>query len=254
MIPPTLATAAVSDSQMTFLDHLDALRSSLVRAAVVAGVLVAVAWFFSDRLLDALIILLAPGQKVLALGPAEAFSARMTLALWTGGLLAVPYLMFEAWRFVAPGLLKDERQFALPWMVASALLLYSGIAFALELLLPTMVTMLMGFATPHVEARLALSSLLSFAVQLAGGCGLMFQLPLVLCLLVWFGIVSPKMLAGAWRHAIFFIALGAAIITPGDGPSMLVLSAPLIVLYFISVGVATILWRMRGKRAKEERG
>jgi sec-independent protein translocase protein TatC len=254
MIPPTLATAAVPESQMTFLDHLDALRSSLVRAAVVAGVLVAAAWFFSDRLLDALIVLLAPGQKVLALGPAEAFSARMTLALWTGGLLSIPYLMFEAWRFVAPGLLKDERQFALPWMVASALLLYSGIAFALELLLPTMVSMLMGFATPHVEARLALSSLLSFAVQLAGGCGLMFQLPLVLCLLVWFGVVSPKTLAGAWRHAVFFIALGAAIITPGDGPSMLVLSAPLIVLYFISVGVASILWRIRGQKAREERG
>ncbi|HKO21343.1 MAG TPA: twin-arginine translocase subunit TatC, partial [Candidatus Eisenbacteria bacterium] len=85
MIPPTLATAAVADSQMTFLDHLDALRSALVRAAIVAGVLIATAWFFSDRLLEALIILLAPGQKVLALGPAEAFSARMTLALWTGG-------------------------------------------------------------------------------------------------------------------------------------------------------------------------
>ena len=252
MIP--LLTGAVSESQMTFLDHLDELRSSLVRAAVVAGVLVAVAWYFSDRLLDALIILLAPGQKVLALGPAEAFSARMTLALWTGGLLAVPYLMFEAWRFVAPGLLRDERQFALPWMVASALLLYSGIAFALELLLPTMVTMLSGFATPHVEARLALSSLLSFAVQLAAGCGLLFQLPLVLCLLVWFGVVSPGTLARAWRHAVFFIALGAAIITPGDGPSMLVLSAPLIVLYFISIGVASILWRIRGKKAKEERG
>ena len=252
MIP--LATAAVSDSPMTFLDHLDELRSSLVRTAVVAGIMVATAWYFSDRLLEGLITLLAPGRNVLALGPAEAFSARMTLALWTGGLLAVPYLMFEAWRFVAPGLLRDERQFALPWMVASALLLYSGIAFALELLLPTMVGMLAGFATPHVEARLALSSLLDFSVQLGAGCGLLFQLPLVLCLLVWFGIVSPRTLARAWRHAVFFIALGAAIITPGDGPSMLVLSAPLIVLYFISVGVATILWRIRGQKAREERG
>jgi Sec-independent protein secretion pathway component TatC len=254
MIPPTLATAAVPDSQMTFLDHLDALRSSLVRAAVVAGVLIAVAWFFSDRLLDGLIILLAPGQKVLALGPAEAFSARMTLALWTGGLLAIPYLMFEAWRFVAPGLLKDERQFALPWMVASALLLYSGIAFALELLLPTMVSMLMGFATPHVEARLALSGLLSFAVQLAAAAASCSSFRW--CSVSSSGSAScqPKTLAGAWRHAIFFIALGAAIITPGDGPSMLILSAPLIVLYFISVAVASMLWKIRGKKAREERG
>ena len=66
----------------------------------------------------------------------------------------------------------------------------------------------------------------------------------------WFGIVPPSRLAKAWRHAVFFIALGAAIITPGDGPSMLILSAPLIVLYFISVFVASILWKMR-KRVRE---
>lgn len=238
-----------SESAMSFLDHLEELRKSLFRVFLVALVLVAAAWAFSAQLLDALIVLLAPGQKVLALAPAEAFSARMNVALWTGGLLAVPYLMYEAWRFVAPGLLRDERRFALPWMVASALLLYVGIAFALQLLLPMMVGMLAGFATPHIESRLSLSGLLGFAIQLGAGCGLLFQLPLVLCLLVWFGVVTPMFLARAWRHAIFFIALGSAIITPGDGPSMLVLALPLILLYFVSVGVSWLLWRARGRKA-----
>jgi sec-independent protein translocase protein TatC len=239
-----------SESGMSFLDHLEELRKSLFRVFLVALVLIAAAWAFSARLLDALIVLLAPGQKVLALAPAEAFSARMNVALWTGGLLAVPYLMFEAWRFVAPGLLRDERRFALPWMVASAALLYVGIAFALQILLPMMVGMLAGFATPHIESRLSLSGLLGFAIQLGAGCGLLFQLPLVLCLLVWFGVVTPMFLARAWRHAIFFIALGSAIITPGDGPSMLVLALPLILLYFLSVGVAWLLWRAKGRKAE----
>jgi sec-independent protein translocase protein TatC len=238
------------ESAMSFLDHLEELRKSLFRVFLVALVLIAAAWAFSARLLDALIVLLAPGQKVLALAPAEAFSARMNVALWTGGLLAVPYLMFEAWRFVAPGLLRDERRFALPWMVASAALLYVGIAFALQILLPMMVGMLAGFATPHIESRLSLSGLLGFAIQLGAGCGLLFQLPLVLCLLVWFGVVTPMFLARAWRHAIFFIALGSAIITPGDGPSMLVLALPLILLYFLSVGVAWLLWRAKGRKAE----
>jgi sec-independent protein translocase protein TatC len=97
-----------------------------------------------------------------------------------------------------------------------------------------------------------LSPLLSFAIQLAAGCGLLFQLPVVLCLLAWFGLVPPSRLARAWRHAIFFIALGSAIITPGDGPSMLVLAAPLVVLYFLSVLVASVLWKIRkGSRAAE---
>lgn len=250
---PTLAVAGEPDSgaSMSFLDHLEELRKALFRVFLVALVLIAAAWAFSARLLDALIVLLAPGQKVLALAPAEAFSARMNVALWTGGLLAVPYLMFEAWRFVAPGLLRNERRFALPWMVASAALLYAGIAFALQLLLPMMVGMLASFATPHVESRLSLSALLGFAIQLGAGCGLLFQLPLVLCLLVWFGVVTPAFLARAWRHAIFFIALGSAIITPGDGPSMLVLALPLILLYFLSVGVAWLLWRARGRKAEE---
>jgi sec-independent protein translocase protein TatC len=252
---PTLVVAGDPDSEpsMSFLDHLEELRKALFRIGLVALVLIATSWAFSAQLLESLIVLLAPGQKVLALAPAEAFSGRMNVALWTGGLLAVPYLMFEAWRFVAPGLLRDERRFALPWMVASAALLYIGIAFALKLLLPMMVGMLAGFATPHIESRLSLSGLLGFAIQLGAGCGLLFQLPLVLCLLVWFGVVTPMFLARAWRHAIFFIALGSAIITPGDGPSMLVLAVPLILLYFLSVGVAWLLWRTRGRKAANAR-
>lgn len=241
-----------ANRSMSFIDHLEELRKSLLRAAALSLLFIIVAWVFSAQLLEALIVILAPGQRVLALGPAEAFSARINVAIWTGLLVAVPYLMYEAWRFIAPGLKRDERHFALPWMVASAVLLYSGIAFALGLLLPTLMHMLISYATPHVEARFSLTQLLSFSIQLAGGCGLLFQLPLILCLLAWFGIVSPRMLWRAWRHAVFFIALAAAVITPGDGPSMLVLSAPLWVLYFLSVGAAQILWKMSG-RARQER-
>ena len=236
---------------MPLLEHLDELRSSLVRAAIVTAILVAAAWAFSDRLLDALIVRLIGNQKALALTPGEAFSARMQIALWTGALIAVPYLLLEAWRFVAPGLKRDERRFAVPWMLASGLLLYAGIAFAVELLLPAMVGMLQSFATARIESRVSVGSLLSFAVKLAAGCGLLFQMPLVLCLLAWFGIVSPRALWRAWRHAVFFIALGAAVITPGDGPSMLILTVPLVVLYFISVGVAWGLWRARGRPARD---
>ncbi|HEX7079334.1 MAG TPA: twin-arginine translocase subunit TatC [Candidatus Eisenbacteria bacterium] len=235
---------------MPLLGHLEELRRTMFRAALVAIVLVAASWAFSDRLLDALIVRLIGNQKALALTPGESFSARMEIALWTGGLIAVPYLLFEIWRFVAPGLKKNERHFAMPWMIASGVLLYSGIAFAVELLLPAMVGMLQSFATPHVESRVSVSALLHFAVKLAAGCGLLFQMPLVLCLLAWYGLVSPAALWKAWRHAVFFIALGAAVVTPGDGPSMLILTAPLVILYFISVLVAWILWRARGRPLK----
>lgn len=246
------AGAAAGERMMPLLEHLDELRKALFRIALAAIILIGGAWAFSDRLLDALIIrLLGPGQKALALTPGEAFSARMTVALWTGGLVAVPYLLLEVWRFVAPGLKRDERRFAIPWMLASGALLYTGIAFALELLLPAMVGMLQSFATPNIESRVSVGSLLGFAVKLAAGCGLLFQMPLVLCLLAWFGVVSPRMLWRAWRHAVFFIALGAAVITPGDGPSMLILTAPLVVLYFLSVLVAWLLWRARGRPQRE---
>ncbi|HET9951004.1 MAG TPA: twin-arginine translocase subunit TatC [Candidatus Eisenbacteria bacterium] len=241
--------SAAGEKAMGFLDHLDELRTALGRTAVVTIILIGVAWAFSDRLLDSLIAYLLHGERALALTPGEAFSARMQVALWTGGLVAIPYILLEAWWFVAPGLKKNERHFAIPWMVASGLLLYSGVVFALELLLPAMVSMLRSFATSQMEARVSITSLLDFTVKLAVGCGLLFQMPLVICLAAWFGLVSPRILARSWRHAIFFIALGAAVVTPGDGPSMLILSAPLIVLYFISVVMAWVLWRARGRGA-----
>ena len=254
--PETTVAAAVGEAAgeriMPLLHHLEELRSALFRAAVVCAILIFASWAFSERLLDAIIVrLLGPNQKAIALTPGEAFSARMTVALWTGVLVAVPYILFEVWRFVAPGLKRNERRFALPWMFASGVLLYSGIAFAMEMLLPAMVGMLQSFGTPRIEMRVLVGSLLSFAVKLAGGCGLLFQMPLILCMLAWFGIVSPRALWRAWRHAVFFIALAAAVITPGDGPSMLILSAPLWLLYFISVLVAWLLWRARGRPTRE---
>lgn len=241
------------EAAMPLLGHLEELRKTLFRCAVVGLILVGAAWAFSDRLLDGLIVRLIGDQKALALTPGEAFSARMEISLWAGGLVGVPYLLLEAWRFVAPGLKRNERHFAIPWMLCSGILLYTGIAFALELLLPAMITMLQTFSTAHIESRVSVSSLLHFAVKLAAGCGLLFQMPLVLCLLAWFGIVSPAALWRQWRHAIFFIALGSAVITPGDGPSMLILMVPLVALYFISVVVALALWRARG-RPLGERG
>ena len=250
--PDAAATGTEPEAaSMPILSHLEELRSTLVRCAIVGVILVGTAWAFSDRLLDGLIVRLIGDQKALALTPGEAFSARMELSLWTGGLAGVPYLLLEAWRFVAPGLKKQERHFALPWMLCSGILLYTGILFAVELLLPTMIHMLQSFATAHMEARVSVSSLLHFAVKLAAGCGLVFQMPLVLCLLAWFGIVSPAALWRQWRHAVFFIALGSAIITPGDGPSMLILMVPLVGLYFISVIVALMLWRARGRPLRQ---
>jgi len=236
---------------MSFLEHLEELRAALWRAAAVAIVLIATAWFFSARILDALLLWLLHGEKALALSPTEAFSARIEIALWSGGIVALPYVMYELWRFVAPGLKKNERHFAIPWMVASAALLYAGVAFAIELLLPMLVRMLQSFATGQVESRMSLLPLLHFCVKMAAGCGLLFQLPLVLCLLAWFGVASPRLLARQWRHAIFFIALAAAVVTPGDGPSMLLLSAPLILLYFVSLIFAWIIWRARWKARRE---
>ncbi len=236
---------------MTFLDHVEELRAAVWRSATVALILIATAWFFSGRILDALILYLLRGQKALALSPTEAFSARIEVALWTGGLVAFPYVMFELWRFVSPGLRKTEQRFAIPWMVASAGLLYLGIAFSVELLLPMIVRMLQSFAGEQVESRMSLLSLLHFSVKMSAGCGLLFQLPLVLCLLAWFGVVSPRVLARHWRHAIFFIALAAAVVTPGDGPSMLVLSAPLVLLYFVSLVFAWAIWRSRWKARRE---
>lgn len=237
--------AGRSAGEMGFLDHLEELRRVLLSSIVAIGLATAVAYAFSAQLLDWIVS--RQVGEVQFLHPMEAFSARFKLALLLGLMVSLPFVMFEIWSFVVPGLLGRERRIVLPLVVSSVVLFFVGVAFSYWVLTPMMLSLLMSFGTAHVKANITLAYLLDFIVKLALASGLLFQLPLVVAILSLLSIVTPKFLWSKWRHAIVIILIVTAIVTPGDGPSQVILAAPIVVLYFLSILVSLLITRRKGE-------
>ncbi|MBP7669355.1 MAG: twin-arginine translocase subunit TatC [Candidatus Eisenbacteria bacterium] len=226
---------------MSFFEHLDELRGVVVSCLFVLLVLACGAWFFSERLLD-LLVSRTVGQATF-IRPLEAFMTRVKLSLLLGLIAGLPFIAFRVWGFVVPGLLQREKRIALPLVVLSTVLFLIGIAFASLALTPTMLKLLLGFGSERVVANIAVGYLFDFVLKMALACGLLFQLPLVIAILSLMGIVTPKFLLAKWRHAIVIILIVAAVVTPGDGPSQLVLAIPIVILYFLSIWVSAAIHR-----------
>lgn len=229
---------------MSFLDHLRDLRRMLIHVVLAILVAAVAAWAFSGRLLDLLLDALAL-ENVQFLSPMEPFNARLRVALVVGLTASLPFVSFRIWSFVVPALRESERRVILPSAIATTLLFVIGAAFSIYVLTPMMLGLLMGFGTEHARADLALGPVLAFVFRMTIACAVLFQLPLVLALTTRLGATTPRMLITWWRHAVVLIFILAAIITPGDGPSQVILAVPLVVLYFLSVLVSWIIYRGR---------
>jgi sec-independent protein translocase protein TatC len=237
---------------MPFLDHLEDLRRVLIDSLIAIGVGMAATWALSGWVLETLIATTMPaGVPVIFLGPAEAFSARIKVALATGVLLTLPFVLWRLWRFVVPGLLKEERGLVLPLVLASTVLFYLGGTFGLLVLVPVIMNILLSFGTASMVPNIAVGQLLTFILRLVLACGTIFELPLVTTALALAGLVTGRDLIAKWRYAVVVIFVVAAVVTPGDGPSLLVLAIPMIALYFLSVGLA---FAVEGRGRKRERG
>jgi sec-independent protein translocase protein TatC len=238
------------EKEMPFLSHLEELRGVVLRA--VAGFLLATigCYILSGRVLEALV--LHTIQDATFLRPMEAFNARLKVAFLMGLIVSLPWVLLQIWGFVVPGLMKKERKTIGPMVLWSTLLFYAGIAFSYFVLTPLMLRLLVGFQTEHIRPQIAVGGLLDFVVTMALASGVLFQLPLVVAALSMIGILTPAFLIKRWRHAVVGIFILTAVITPGDGPSQIVLGIPVLILYFASILVARAIWR--GKKKGEDGG
>lgn len=236
------------DREMPFMEHLEELRRVLLRAIGVLLAATLAAYFFSGRILEEIVT--ATIGEATFLKPMEAFNSRLKIAFLAGLIAALPIILWQIWGFVVPGLMKRERRIVMPLVVGGAVLFYGGIAFSYFVVTPMMLTLLVGFGTEHIRPQIAVSHLLDFVVSMGMASGLLFQLPLVVAVLSMVEVITPDFLIRRWRHAMVGIFILTAVITPGDGPSQIVLAAPVVVLYFASVLVARAIWK--GKRRENE--
>jgi len=229
---------------LSFLGHLEELRVRLLKSMVAILLGAGLGWWFSGQALEWMIVHTV--GHVVILDPLEAFTERFKLALVLGGCVALPFVLYQVWAFVLPGLFRRERKLLLPFVFASMLLFFAGAATAIFVVVPIVLDVLRTFATPSMRQDIRLSSLLGFIYNLALATGVVYQLPLVAGALAALRIVTAKWLLKQWRLAIVATLVVSALITPGDVvTAQVILGLPLVVLYILSIGVAFVIERLR---------
>jgi sec-independent protein translocase protein TatC len=230
--------------EMGFLDHLEELRSTLIVSIVSWLAVSIVIWFFSGRVLDFLLAGI-PVDNLYFNAPTEAFVIRIKLSFILGFLVAFPYVLFKIWSFVAPGLFSREKQVVFPLVFFSTMLFYVGVVFAYWVLIPIVLDFLVRFGTEMLRPLLSVGKYFGFVARLCFAFGVVFQLPLVILFLTAIGAVSPRTLLRQWRWAVLLIFIAAAILTPPDPASQLLMALPLVALFLISVLISLVIEKRR---------
>jgi sec-independent protein translocase protein TatC len=232
--------------EMNLLDHLEELRSTLIASAIAWLIASGIIWFFSAQVLDFLIRSL-PVQKLYFYSPAEAFMIRMKLSFILGVLVSFPYLFFRIWRFVSPGLFKNEKGLAFPLSICSVVLFYVGLVFAYWAMMPIVLRFFVKFGTDRLSPLLSVDRYFGFVAKLCFAFGLVFQMPLVVIVLTWMRVVSARALLGQWRWVIIVIFSISAVLTPPDVVSQIFMAVPLCVLFFASAVASLIIEKRRAR-------
>ena len=261
--PPPPKTEPADDDdgmlRMSFLEHLEELRARLIRTLI--GILVAfvASLLFADQIWSAVqrpaIEALAQSgikdPKLVFTTPTEAFSILwVKVPLLTALFLASPWILFQVWSFISPGLYKRERRWAAPFILCSAGLFVIGGSFAYYVAFPLGLAFLMGIGTTqNLQPMINITDYFDLFFNVSLGMGLVFELPVLIFFLSLLRIVTPSFLVRNSRYAILLIVVVAAIITPTpDVINLMLISVPMIVLYFSGVLASYLLWLSREQK------
>nr|WP_235731719.1 twin-arginine translocase subunit TatC [Fundidesulfovibrio putealis] len=248
--------AADPGREMSLLDHLEELRVRLVRVLIAAGVGFAICFAFAEKILE---IMLRPLKEVLPASSTiqttaltEGFFVSMKAAFVAGLFLASPVIFYQIWSFVAPGLYEEERRLAIPVAIFTALCFISGAGFGYYVVFPFGFTFLANYASDIVTLNPKLSEYYSLALGLLFAFGIIFEMPVFIFFLARFGVVDHIWLRQKRRWAIVIFFVVAAVLTPTpDAVNQILMAAPMVVLYEISIWVAYFFGK---KKPKPEEG
>lgn len=249
-------TESDSLSDMPITEHLVELRSHLIKIMLIVGVIFLGLVGFSRELYDfvsePLVEILPAASTMIAIDPVANFMAPIRLTLLTSAFIAMPFILYQIWAFIAPGLYKHEKRIAVPILLSSIVLFYSGVAFAYFIVLKRALSFLITFSPSSVVPMTDIESYLSFVTKLLMLFGITFEIPVVVLILVITGIVSVATLADKRRYVIVACFAAAGVMSPPDVPSMFLLALPMILLFEFGLLMARLLVREKKKAADEE--
>ena len=236
--------------EQTLIEHLLELRDRLLRAVVVVLVLFLVLLSFANDIYHALakplLDVMPEGTSMIATGVASTFVAPMKLTGWVAFFIAVPYVLFQMWGFVAPGLYQHEKRLAAPILVSSVLLFYAGMAFAYFVVFPLVFAFFTATAPEGVQVMTDIDAYLSFVLVLFLAFGVAFETPVAVVLLVTMGIVNTQTLANARPYVIVAAFVIGMLLTPPDILSQFLMAIPMWMLFEVGLLVGRLIEKRRG--------
>lgn len=263
--------------EMSFLDHLEELRWHLVRSSFAIAIFATIAFFLKELIFD--VILFAPKDpnfityrffcevskvfnvdglcidempftfQSLAMG--EQFSVHIWTSITVGFIVAFPFIIYEFWKFISPGLYESERKNARSFIIISSILFFIGVLFGYYVVVPLSVNFLGNYSISDlVERNIKIDSYMALVRSSLLACGLVFELPIIMYFLTKIGVVSSKFLKTYRKHALVLVLILAAIITPPDIISQIIVAIPILILYEVSIFISKIVEKRQLKREK----
>jgi sec-independent protein translocase protein TatC len=239
----------VHEEELPITEHIEELRERLIKSAVAVVVGFLIAWPFKKKILLFLERPLPPNLqgKLIFLSPPEAFFTALKVSFFAGILIALPFVLYQVWKFIEPGLYEHEKRFILPFMFFSVLFFFLGASFAYFVILPFGLRFLLGFMGDLLTPQITIGSYISFVIQMILAFGFVFLLPVVVWLLSKLGIINYTMLEKNRKFAILVIFIVAAVLTPPDAFSQVMMALPLLALYELSIWIS----KLAGRKAEE---
>ncbi len=239
------------DEKIPFTAHLEELRKRLIVCFIAVGIGFVLSYGFKEKLFQVLthplISVMEAGDKLIFTGLPEAFFTYLKVSFLAGIILAAPVILYQFWMFVAPGLYKEERRLLVPVVFLSSIFFVGGSLFGYFIVFPYGFKFFLGFATETIRPLPSMREYLSFSSKLLLAFGLVFELPLILTFLARLGIVSVDFLKKNRKYALLLFFAGAAMLTPPDVVTQIMMAVPLMGLYEISIIGARIF----GKKSRD---
>ena len=244
-----------SDKKLPFTTHLEELRNRLIKCFIAIGVGFVVSFGFKEKLFEILVnplmTAMKQGDTLIYTGLPEAFFTYLKVSLLSGIMLAIPFVLYQFWMFVAPGLYHKERKLLIPIVFLSSFFFVGGALFGYFVVFPYGFQFFLGFSTETIRPLPSMKEYLGFSAKLLLAFGLVFELPLVLTFLARLGVITVDFLKKNRKYAILLFFVGAAILTPPDVITQVMMALPLIVLYEISIWGARIFGKKKTTETAE---
>jgi len=238
--------------RMTFLEHLDELRKRIMHSLVAIVVTFGFSWFFREQVFEFLSEpITSVVDKLVVIKPTEPFTIYLKVSFVASVFLAAPYILLQVWLFIAPGLYRKEKSYALPFLLASTALFVLGGMFAYYVVLPPALSFLLLEFGSKFQHMITAVEFFDFEMLIVIGMGVIFQLPVLVAFLSIFGLITPRFLWKNFRYAILIITIIAAVVSPTTDPFNLFLwSGPMVILYALSIGISWVFKRRRESQSR----